>query len=52
VRLYDRALLRPGTTFAGPALAFQMDSTVFVPPAWSVRVDGYHSLVLEYSQCL
>jgi N-methylhydantoinase A len=45
--LYDRERLRPGAMFAGPALVFQMDSTVFVPPEWSARVDGYRNIVLE-----
>lgn len=47
VDLYERARLEPGAAFAGPALIFQMDSTVFVPPGWSARVDGYCNLVLE-----
>ena len=46
--LYDRGRLRPGAMFAGPALVFQMDSTVFVPPEWSARVDGYRNIILEY----
>jgi N-methylhydantoinase A len=45
--LYDRARLRPGAAFAGPALVYQMDSTVYVAPGWSARVDGYHNIVLE-----
>jgi N-methylhydantoinase A len=45
--LYQREDLRPGAVIAGPALIFQMDSTVFVPPDWSGRVDGYRNLVLE-----
>jgi N-methylhydantoinase A len=45
--LYDRARLRPGARCCGPALLFQLDSTVYVPPAWAARVDGYRNLVLE-----
>lgn len=45
--LYDRERLRPGATFAGPALVFQMDSTVFIAPGWVARVDGYCNVVLE-----
>jgi N-methylhydantoinase A len=45
--LYDRALLRPGAAFVGPALVLQMDSTVYVGPRWSARVDGYRNIVLE-----
>jgi N-methylhydantoinase A len=47
VALYDRERLRPGAAFGGPALVFQLDSTVFVAPQWSARVDGYHNIVLE-----
>jgi N-methylhydantoinase A len=50
VDLYDRSRLRPGATFAGPALVYQMDSTVYVAPGWSARVDGYHNIVLEQGQ--
>jgi len=45
--LYERERLRPGANIRGPALVFQMDSTAFIPPHWSARVDGYHNLVLE-----
>jgi N-methylhydantoinase A len=45
--LYARERLRPGAAIDGPALVFQMDSTTFVPPDWSARVDGYQNLVLE-----
>ena len=47
IALYEREQLPPGATFAGPALVFQMDSTVFIAPGWSARVDGYRNLVLE-----
>jgi N-methylhydantoinase A len=45
--LYQRDRLRPGAALNGPALVFQMDSTAFIPPGWTARVDGYHNLVLE-----
>jgi len=45
--LYDRTQLRPGAEVEGPALIFQMDSTVFVPPDWQAQVDGYRNLILE-----
>lgn len=45
--LYDRETLLPGMAFAGPALVFQLDSTVYVASGWSARVDGYRNLVLE-----
>ncbi len=47
VSLYERERFSPGAAFAGPALVFQMDSTVFIPPSWSAQVDGYRNLVLQ-----
>ncbi len=48
--LYEREALPPGARFDGPALAFQFDSTVFIAPGWSARVDGYRNLILEHNQ--
>jgi N-methylhydantoinase A/oxoprolinase/acetone carboxylase beta subunit len=45
--LYDRARLRPGAVFDGPALVFQMDSTVYLAPDWRAQVDGHFNLFLE-----
>lgn len=45
--LYDREALMPGASFAGPALVFQLDSTVYVPDGWAAQVDGYRNLVLS-----
>lgn len=45
--LYARKRLSPGARFYGPALVFQMDSTVYVPLGWGVSVDGYYNLILE-----
>ncbi len=47
--LYDREALSPGMRFDGGALAFQLDSTVYVAPGWSARVDGWRNLILEHS---
>ena len=47
VALYERALLPPGAPLSGPALIVQMDSTVYLAPGWSGRVDAYRNLVLE-----
>ena len=44
---YDRAALRPGHRFAGPAIVFQYDTTVVVPPGWRARVDEWHNVWLE-----
>ncbi|MBN1641459.1 MAG: hydantoinase/oxoprolinase family protein [Anaerolineae bacterium] len=49
---YARERLPPGGRLAGPALVFQMDSTVYLPPGWSARVDGYRNLVLERAGAL
>lgn len=44
--LYARERLVPGATFAGAALIFQLDSTVYVPEGWMVDVDAYRNLIL------
>lgn len=48
--LYDRALLRAGNVFSGPAIVDQMDTTTVVPPGMTVSVDAYLNLVLEVSR--
>ena len=45
--LYERGDLRAGASFAGEALVYQMDSTIYVPPGWQARADGYLNLLLE-----
>lgn len=45
--LYDRERLLPGVRFDGPALVFQLDSTIYLPAGWSAWVDGYRNLILE-----
>ncbi|PJF23278.1 MAG: 5-oxoprolinase [Phototrophicales bacterium] len=47
--LYEREALKPGATFTGQALVFQLDSTIYIPTGWSARVDGYHNLILEHA---
>jgi N-methylhydantoinase A len=47
--VYEREQLQPGARFGGPALVLQMDSTAFIPPNWSSRVDRYQNLVVEKS---
>ncbi len=46
IKMFQRADLGPGARFSGEALVFQMDSTTFVPPGWSVQVDGTLNLLL------
>jgi N-methylhydantoinase A len=45
--ILDRALLRPGESFNGPAIIEQMDTTTIVPPGFTVQVDNGSNLVLE-----
>jgi 5-oxoprolinase (ATP-hydrolysing) len=46
VDCFDRSLLRPGATFAGPCLVLEDHSATFVAEAWQGRVDGAGHLVL------
>lgn len=45
--IYDRALLGPGHSVAGPAIIDQMDSTTLVLPGQTATVDAYLNLILE-----
>ena len=45
--LYERARLTPGKMIVGPAIVFQLDTTVVLPPGWAGSVDGWSNLVLE-----
>jgi N-methylhydantoinase A len=47
INLYDRDALQPGHTFDGQALAFQLDSTAYIPAGWRARVDVYRNLIVE-----
>lgn len=49
IQRYARERLPAGASFAGEALVFQMDSTTYVPPDWSARVDAFGNLILEYA---
>jgi len=46
-RVYDRAKLRAGNRFFGPAIVSEYSATTFVPPRWGARVDAYENLILE-----
>lgn len=48
--LYERDQFKAGASLHGPALIFQMDSTVYVPQGWHADVDGYHNLLLRRVQ--
>jgi N-methylhydantoinase A len=45
--VFARERLRPGDTFAGPAVIEQYDATTYLAPDWCARVDGFGNLVLE-----
>ena len=45
--LYDREALLPNNRINGPAVLAQTDSTTFLPPSWSARVDSHLNLILE-----
>jgi N-methylhydantoinase A len=45
--VYDRASLRAGNRFAGPAVVEQMDATTIVLPGMAARVEPYLNLLLE-----
>jgi len=45
--IYDRAKLRAGNRFAGPAVVVEYSATTFVPPGWRARVDAYENILLE-----
>ncbi len=47
--LYDRNKLRPGHQFRGPAIVFQYDTTLVIPPGWETAVDQFHNLILTSS---
>ncbi len=49
---YERTLLRPHDTFAGPAIIFQVDSTTVVPPDWTFHVDPSGSLLLTRTDAI
>jgi N-methylhydantoinase A len=46
-RVYDRDLLRPGDTFAGPAIVSEYSSATVLPLDDVLRVDGLGNLVIE-----
>lgn len=44
---YERARLRAGHRFNGPAIVFQFDATTVVLPGWEAQVDEYGNLWLQ-----
>jgi N-methylhydantoinase A len=45
--VYTRDAFVVGTTFAGPAVVEQYDTTTYVGPAWRATVDVFANIVLE-----
>jgi N-methylhydantoinase A/oxoprolinase/acetone carboxylase beta subunit len=44
---YLREHLEPGNRITGPALIVDQESTTFLPPSYSLRVDGFMNLVIR-----
>jgi N-methylhydantoinase A len=45
--VYQRASLRPGDTFAGPAIVAEYSATTVLPPGCRARVDERENIVIE-----
>lgn len=50
--VYDRSFLRNGNALAGPCLVIDPESTAYVPPGASARVDARLNLVIRPSRTL
>ena len=50
VGLYERASLRPGDRFQGPAVVAQEDTTFAIPPGAQARVDRHLNLHLTFAE--
>ena len=45
--IYDRATLRPGAMFDGPAIVEQADTTSVIEPGMAARVDPFGNILVE-----
>lgn len=45
--IYDRALLKAGNKFEGPAIVEQMDSTTIIQPGMSAQVDEFLNIIIN-----
>jgi N-methylhydantoinase A len=45
--LLDRAKLRAGDRFAGPALVTELSATTFIPSGWAGSVDAHGNMILK-----
>ena len=48
--VYDRTALPAGVSLRGPAILLQADTTVWMPPGWIGRVDGWYNVLLSRAQ--
>lgn len=48
--VYQRFDFVPGQTIPGPCICEQMDTTLVVPKAWTIHVDGYDNLLIKYNE--
>ncbi|HKV28087.1 MAG TPA: hydantoinase/oxoprolinase family protein [Candidatus Acidoferrales bacterium] len=46
-KVYDRARMRAGNRFRGPAIVAEYSATTVVLPGWNVRIDAYGNLLME-----
>ncbi|MFN2134736.1 MAG: hydantoinase/oxoprolinase family protein, partial [Candidatus Promineifilaceae bacterium] len=46
--LYQRRELQPVQTLDGPAVIFQYDATIVVPPGWRGELDSFANILLTY----
>jgi N-methylhydantoinase A len=45
--VYDRSRLEAGTKITGPALVIDPESTAFLPPGYTARVDPFLNLIIR-----
>ena len=45
--VYDRLALEPGNVIHGPALVCSLESTTFLPPFYTLKVDRFLNLIIE-----
>jgi N-methylhydantoinase A len=45
--VFDRAELRSGAHFSGPAIVEQVDTTIVVPPGVEAEIDGWLNIAME-----
>ena len=48
--IYHRNDFLPGTKLDGPAILEQMDTTIVIPPDWSIETDGFMNLRATYHE--